>query len=361
MQRNYRLPFKRIVLSNTLSALVAPVLALCFTNHPMLDSILRDFAVSFVFANVIGTAACLILPLLWPGVDRFRPAVTWIFVGLILLALATAGTLVSCLILTAVKVFPAAHFWEYFFESLKIAILITCTFGGISSLIETMRYRLENTTLQLRTKELENERALKMATEARLASLESRVHPHFLFNTLNSISALIVDNPRQAERMLERMAALLRFSLDSSHSGSVRLNDEIRIVTDYLEIEKTRFGNRLQFDIQIPDEIAELEIPPLTVQTLVENSVKFAVAPRREGGKITVKGSSVGNKLLLQVCDDGPGFTVDARLPGHGVDNLQSRLLTLYGMDAGLGFSRSEQGMVVSVSIPVGVRAATNS
>src|SRR5205823_3935058 len=125
----------------------------------------------------------------------------------------------------------------------------------------------------------ERERALKLATEARLSSLESRIHPHFLFNTLNSISSLIQEDPVRAERLIERMAALLRFSLDSTNAGLVPLYQEMKIVRDYLEIERARFGDRLGFEVNIPAEFDRFEVPPLAIQTLVENSVKYAVSP----------------------------------------------------------------------------------
>ncbi len=195
--------------------------------------------------------------------------------------------------------------------------------------------------------------AKKLATEARLSSLESRIHPHFLFNTINSVSSLIQEDPKGAERLLERMSALLRFSLDSSQNGAVPLGTELKIVTDYLEIEKVRFGNRLRYAIDFPEAMAPVEIPPLSVQTLVENSVKYAVAPRREGGTVRVSGTVDGERLRLCVWDDGPGFTVDAMSPGHGLDNLQARLLTLYGTDAALDVRRAPDGMAVTVSLPM--------
>ena len=149
---------------------------------------------------------------------------------------------------------------------------------------------------------------MKEATEAQLASLESRIHPHFLFNTINSVSSLIHEDPDRAERLLERMAALLRFSLDANQSGLVPLEREMKIVSDYLEIEKTRFGDRLRFKVECSPAIAHMGIPPLSVQTLVENSVKFAVAPRREGGQILVRASAENNHLEIAVWDDGAPF-----------------------------------------------------
>jgi LytS/YehU family sensor histidine kinase len=224
--------------------------------------------------------------------------------------------------------------------------------GSFIITYESMKAQLQQTNLDLRTKELERERALKLATEARLSSLESRIHPHFLFNTLNSISSLIQEDPQRAERLIERIAALLRFSLDSGQAGLVPLHQEMKIVRDYLEIERARFGDRLRFEVDVPAELDHLEVPPLSIQTLVENSVKFAVAPRREGGAIRISAAKTASRIELNVWDDGPGFTIDSVIAGHGLDNLQARLLTLFNMEAALGMERTASGMLVRISMP---------
>ena len=198
------------------------------------------------------------------------------------------------------------------------------TLGVGMSLYEAQRVRLDAVTLELRTRELEAERDRKLALQARLASLESRLQPHFLFNTLNAITSLIQDDPDQAERMVERLAALLRFSLDASERGLVPLADELKIVADYLEIERARLGERLSFTLDVDADAAGREVPPLAIQTLVENSVKHAIAPRPAGGRIRVTASLAGDRLLLSVWDDGPGFTAAAMRPGHGLDTLQA-------------------------------------
>jgi two-component system, LytTR family, sensor histidine kinase AlgZ len=204
----------------------------------------------------------------------------------------------------------------------------------------TLRGRLEETTLQLRTKELERERALKLATEAQLASLESRIHPHFLFNTLNSISSLIPEDPARAERLVEQMAALLRFSLDANQSGLVPLARELKIVGDYLEIERARFGDRLRYQIDVPTDLNESQIPPLSIQTLVENSVKYAIAPERAGGEIRITGARSNGSFRLEVSDPGPAFELESAPAGHGLDNLKGRLSTVFGDRAQLMLQR---------------------
>ncbi len=152
--------------------------------------------------------------------------------------------------------------------------------------------------------------------------------------------------------MLEQMAALLRFSLDSNQSGLVPLSSELKIVADYLEIEKARFGERLNYRIDLAADLNSAKVPPLSVQTLVENSVKFAIAPNRAGGEILISGRRGDGHVRVEVSDDGPGFTLEAAAPGHGLDNLKGRLATLFGDQAALTLERSEQRNYIRLSVP---------
>lgn len=312
----------------------------------------RVFVVSFVYSQVIGGLAHLVVPWTWPFYQRLGVPWNWAFRLAILLSIAMAGTLISCFIIMLAGFTQTAVFWATYWADLRVAAIITVVVGTGITVYESMRAQLEETTLELRTKELERERALKLATAARLSSLESRLHPHFLFNTLNSISALIQDDPQRAERLVERMAALLRFSLDSKHNGLVPLEHELKIVIDYLEIEKARFGDRLRFEIAIPDQLGSIPVPPLALQTLVENSVKYAVAPSRSGGDIRISGEQVSDSLLLTVSDSGPGFDLAAVSAGHGIDNLRSRLFTLFGHNAALRLDNDARGSAIHLDIP---------
>jgi LytS/YehU family sensor histidine kinase len=226
---------------------------------------------------------------------------------------------------------------------ISVAIGVPCTAGAF------IYARLH---AEIRDREIEKERASAAALEARLASLESRTRPHFLFNALNSAMALIPDEPAAAERVLERLAVLLRASLDS-HASVVPLRDELAMMVNYLEIERVRFGERLVYDLDVPDELKSIEIPAFALQTLVENSVKYAVSPRKAGAKITVRARRVENRLVIDVCDDGPGFTSDAWIAGHGLDSLRARLQALYGADATLVVpAASSTGAIVSIEVP---------
>ena len=307
---------------------------------------------ALVYATCMTVLVSLTMPRLRAHLESRPTPTRWTLRIAILLALAGVGTMLASGVLTVLGVRPDEPYWTCVRHDLSICVLITLTLGISMSLYDTQRRRLDAVTLALRERELDHERARKMALEARLASLEARLQPHFMFNTLNAISALIQDDPDEAERTVERLAALLRFSLDATERGLVPLAHELKIVTDYVEIERTRFGARLAYSIDVQPEAAGCEVPPLAVQTLVENSIKHAIAPRPGGGRLRVEATASGEHVLLSVWDDGPGFTGEAMRAGHGLDNLRARLAARFGAGASLEVGRRDGGTRVTVALP---------
>ncbi|HLG99073.1 MAG TPA: histidine kinase [Bryobacteraceae bacterium] len=342
----------RVLGINTAIALVPPFLLVALGERVSFQRLVDAFGFSFFYAQCIGSLAFAIMPRLWIRSERAAPWIRWPLRAVTLLAASVAGGMIACLIFVALGWIPLRLYWAEFRASFKIALFLTVAAGTVISMYESFRARLEDTALQLRTKELERERALKLATAAQLASLESRIHPHFLFNTLNSISSLIPEDPGRAEQLIEQMASLLRFSLDAHHAGLVPLDREMKIVSDYLAIEQARFGERLRFHIDSPGEIGEAKVPPLAIQTLVENSVKHAISRSRLGGEIRVSIARENGSLRVQVQDEGPEFSLQAAPAGHGLDNLTSRLAALFGERGSLCVTRAGSWNRTILSVP---------
>jgi LytS/YehU family sensor histidine kinase len=211
---------------------------------------------------------------------------------------------------------------------------------------------LFETKQKLHEKEVAEERTRKLALEARLRALEARIHPHFLFNTLNSISSLIATEPARAEMMVGRLSTLLRSLLDHTTVPLIPLGDELGIVADYIEIEKARAGSKLRVDLQVPAELQDVPVPPLAVQSLVENAVKHGITPQRDGGDILVTATAANGQARILVSDSGPGFDLTAVRPGHGLDNLVGRLDALFGDRAGIAVHRRDGHAVVEMTVP---------
>jgi len=284
-------------------------------------------------------------------VDRIPRLIILVY-ALVQLCTATSGVLIGDLLLQLIGIVPPGQYWREFYASYPFSVVISLVLGLSITSFETIRFKLQSATLELRTRQVEQERANKLLAEARLSSLESRIHPHFLFNTLNSIASLIPTDPDRAEDTVGKLASLLRFSLHTNHSGLAPLGQELKIVRDYLEIEKTRFGDRLRYEIDLPDALHAVRVPPLALQSLVENCVKHVVAQRVQGASIRISGAAQAGQVQLQVTDDGPGFSLDVITPEHGLGNLISRLELLFGAEGRLEVSRPGEKTCVTLSFP---------
>jgi len=340
------------VLWNVLGATVI-VLALFLTSgQTRLSQSGIEAIAAFFYAGSISLPSILILTWASRRYADKHPRLLVFLTVLILLVTATIGSLVAGLLLLLSGIVSHGGYWHEFSKSLPFAIVISQMIGLTMTTYETLRYKLQAANLALRTKQVEQERAYKLLAEAQLSSLESRIHPHFLFNTLNSIAALIPSDPARAEDTVGKLASLLRFSLNANQTGLVPLSQELKIVRDYLEIEKTRFGARIRYAITVAPDLQDAKVPPLALQSLVENSVKHVVAHRTQGAEIQITAAKESNRILLTVFDDGPGFSLDAITPEHGLGNLIARLELLFGAAGQLQVTREGEKTAVRLVIP---------
>ena len=320
---------------------------------------LQNLLSSFVYANCIGTLIGLTVVF---GVPRFlgdSAFVRFVRITPVIFVATLFGATVAEAILSVTgfsdwgNVFPPRQ------GTFVFSLIIAFIFGFSTFFYESSKTRLARTEEELRRKETAEAEARALATEAQLASLESRIHPHFLFNTLNSIAALIRENPALAEKMVERLSALLRYSLDSKARSLVTLAQELKITADYLEIEKARFGDRLRYRIESDGRFSEAKLPPLALQTLVENSIKHVAAKRSIETEIFISVSEEKDEFLkIEVRDNGAGFSAAASRDGHGLDNLQKRLETIFDCRARLEISKNGSGGHVSLIIPLNGQAS---
>ncbi|MBL0938901.1 MAG: histidine kinase [Gemmatimonadaceae bacterium] len=193
-----------------------------------------------------------------------------------------------------------------------------------------------------------------LRVQAELDALRGRLNPHFLFNTLHSITALARQDSARTEEALTTLADLLRYVLDPVRGGRehVRLGDELTLVERYLALERLRFGSRLQVSWQVDDETLEATVPSLVLQPLVENAVKHAVAPRASGGTVQVRTEFSGDTLVVEVTDDGDTAGHDSSGTGIGLPSLRQRLALLYGDRASLVTRHLPTGFQVALRLP---------
>jgi hypothetical protein len=179
---------------------------------------------------------------------------------------------------------------------------------------------------------------------ATLQALRSQLHPHFLFNALNTVSAVLEVDPRLARRLLGQLGDLLRASLQSPANDETRLARDLELLAAYVEIERARFGARLQVDLAVDPGLEQALVPSFLLQPLVENAIRHGIAPREQGGRVLVRVGRVQSELHVSVDDDGVGSGPPAKGEGVGLGNTRRRLVTLYGTAASLRTAPSVLG-----------------
>jgi two-component system, LytTR family, sensor histidine kinase AlgZ len=266
-----------------------------------------------------------------------------------LVVLAFAGFLISAVLSTWI----GGHLIRFIYPGMDVlnirqylmVSLFTLTFGIPVFLYMAVRELWKNALEKVREKEVAQERLEKELLAARLQTLQAQTNPHFLFNTLNSIATLISTDPARAETTVERLAALFRYALDRHDGKKVFLAEEMRIVKDYLDIEKTRFGDRLKYQIFADPAVLRARVPPLLLQPLVENAVKHGVSKREEETCVEVL-AEVGPTGLLRVRvrNQGPPPVPEQLRNGVGLANIRSRCRAMYGDCFGLSLRPAQAG-----------------
>ena len=210
--------------------------------------------------------------------------------------------------------------------------------------------------LMQRRWQTESSRATKLESVARVAelkALQARLQPHFLFNSLHSVVALIDEDPAAAKQVLEKLAQLLRLTLERSGSEEIELKDELAWVDAYLAIERTRFEDRLEVFIDASGEVLREQVPALVLQPLVENAIKHGIAPSESGGRILVRATKDARRLSLEV-ETRTNSPLQGGVPGMGIglDATRSRLSLLYPRESEMVVSTDERLHRVTLKIP---------
>jgi two-component system LytT family sensor kinase len=233
------------------------------------------------------------------------------------------------------------------FEQLDWSLMVYALIVGASHAIafyhESQQRKLASAQLETRL------------MEARLKTLEAELHPHFLFNTLHAISTLVHRDPESADRMISRLSDLLRITFDRSGEAKVSLKEEIEFLQKYLDIEQTRFQDRLTVNVRIDPDALDGEVPRMILQPIVENAIKHGITSRKGGDRIQITAGRAGDRLWMQVHDNGGGLqvrTLRALRTGVGLSNTRARLDCLYGRHYRLEFSDTHGGLAVLIEIP---------
>jgi two-component system LytT family sensor kinase len=332
---------------------VAVVILFLFLTKQIssLSQFTHTLGYALIYSNLVAIIAILVIGTLAKRFAWRRIPLVPLFL-LSVLVLVPVGCLLVQVLLTSFGIMPWRQFWSQYFWMMRVTIPLAAVFGLGAFVHSSLRERLEVTERELREKGLAEEHARKLAVEARLRWLEARIRPHFLFNTLNSISSLIASDPARAEQIVGRLATLLRNSLDTSERPLIAMREELEIVQSYVDIERARFGDKLRVSIDVPGELQETKVPPMAVQSLVENAVKHGISSQPAGGDIRVTALIDNGTLRIEVSDSGSGFDLAVVPPGHGLENLVERLNALFGGRARVNAFRRDGRCVVEMVLP---------
>jgi len=315
--------------------------------------------ISVLFGNVVGLTVWLSSVVLFPRLRTFAPAARFAVLGLALAAGAAAGTglvlgFYPLFILRDPKLVVAIG---------AVNVLLALLVGGVAYVYEGMRSQLAETLREMEEVRLVEARLKEQAARAELAALQARINPHFFFNTLNTISSLLEEDPDEAEEILGTLGGLFRYTFKVADTGPVPLDEELRFIEGYLGIEQARFGDRLRVIWEIDARARPCPIPGLLLQPLVENAVLHGLAPVPEGGSLRIAARRSDDSVTVEIEDDGAGHGDDPERvfrEGHGLDNVRQRVDTLY---RGRGSIRlapgsSGRGTLVRLVIPAPASSA---
>jgi len=245
---------------------------------------------------------------------------------------------------------PTFHFYEMFWWTLEKSFLFNLlVYWIIIGVSHGFGYYQKYRDRELHAMALE-----KLLAQARLQALQTQLNPHFLFNTLHAIASLMHKNVEAADRMIVRLGELLRLALENVNTQELPLREELAFLESYLEIEQTRFGERLNVRQAIDPETLDALVPNLVLQPLVENAIKHGIEPQARPGRIELRARRENGTLLLEVCDNGAGLPGQQPAEeGVGLSNTRARLQQLYGDAHRFEFRHPDGGgLVVSVRIP---------
>jgi signal transduction histidine kinase len=238
--------------------------------------------------------------------------------------------------------------WRYAME-FPIQVIVYAMMAG--SVLVLDHYR------RARERELHNAQLQTQLAEAQLEALRLQLAPHFLFNTLNAISATVYESPRAADEMIARLSDLLRSALRSSGSQEIALGDELRLLGLYLDIMRARFGDRLVVELDVPAEFASAQVPYMLLQPLVENAIEYGVDRQSGRIKLELEARGEGETLVIEVRDHGPGpgrAASKVLSTGVGLQNTGTRLMRLYGAGFGVSLTAAaDGGALARVRIPL--------
>ncbi|MHA7680740.1 sensor histidine kinase [Cupriavidus sp. PET2-C1] len=313
---------------------------------------------NFVYSQLIGLSIWLLIDIARVVIWWNDRPTRWPFLCLTAVAVPL-GVIMGSWTTRVVLNEPAKSFEEAT-DMLRMCLVVGMLASASMIYFYWSREKLAHLERQAALDALQREEAEKQLVRAQLMALQAQIEPHFLFNSLANLDCLIATDQQAARRLLQRLIGFLRMSLSHTRAEQCTLRQEFELLRSYLDIQALRFGTRLAYEIELPPELAEVEIPPMLIQPLVENAVSHGIEPCMRGGRIVLSARAQGdNAVQVVITDTGVGFGhAVTKGSGLGLTHVRERLARIFGAAASMQMEENTpRGVIVRLTLPV-VRTA---
>jgi len=306
------------------------------------------FPINFIISQCIGLSICTCILIAHYFFDNSGP----ILKAALVAAALIIGTICGSYLGSAASGLSPADLFER--HSLLQLLLLGVMFGSIITYIFSSREQIAESQARIQEEKIKRLTSEKKAAEANLKLLQAQIEPHFLFNTLSNVLSLLDIDSDKGKSMLVDFIQYLRASLSKIREQQATLGQEMEMIQAYLNIFKVRMGDRLQYQIDMPEKLKSNVFPPMLIQPLVENAIKHGLEPKVDGGEIFITGEAKDGILRLEVADTGDGFKGEKNL-GMGLSNIRERLQSIYGKSSRLILEENQpHGLKATIEVPHG-------
>ncbi|MGO4328720.1 sensor histidine kinase [Cupriavidus sp. 2TAF22] len=309
---------------------------------------------NFVYSHLIGLSIWLLIDVARVVIWWNERPTRWPFICLAAIAVPL-GVIMGSWATRVVLNEPAKSFEEAT-DMLRMCLVVGMLASASMIYFYWSREKLAHLERQAALDALQREEAEKQLVRAQLMALQAQIEPHFLFNSLANLDCLIATDQQAARRLLQRLIGFLRMSLAHTRAEQCTLRQEFELLRSYLDIQCLRFGTRLSYSVDLPPELAEVEIPPMLIQPLVENAVSHGIEPCMHGGSIVLSARALGDAAVqVVIADTGVGFGhAVTKGSGLGLTHVRERLARIFGAAASMQMEEnSPRGVVVRLTLPV--------
>jgi len=341
-----RLKLKDTIYTFIITAIFDTIIAVVLT-YMVLDG--HNFFDVFIISQLMGLSICLCMSYVAHFVDGKKWDVAGTIIGLVV------GVLIGSLLSWGFLSFFRGNDFTYFFKHVfSYVFVFGIVFGVPISYFFSSREKIIESEKQIQKEKIKRLTMEKEAAMTTLRLLQAQIEPHFLFNTLANVISLFDIDIEKSRQMLINLNEYLRISLQRTRQEMITLAQELDLTRKYLEIFKIRMGNRLSYEINDKTNKSDFAFPPLIIQPLVENSIKYGIEPSISGGAITIDCTIDENILEIMITDTGKGLDEDASKAGIGINNVSQRLENIYGSSASLILKQNNPtGIKVIIRVPL--------